>query len=77
MEKVSHEKHPAQSFATRDMEADTSDARSQVSFVDDKEKFMADLKNDKMADDKLHEGISGFDKDGKTLKDLLKEKLSA
>jgi len=48
----------------------------QVSFVDDEQKFLEDLKNDKMAHDKLHEGIAGFDKDGKTLKDLLKEKLS-
>jgi hypothetical protein len=49
----------------------------QVSFVDDEQKFLDDLKNDKMAYDKLHEGIAGFDKDGKTLKDLLKEKLSS
>ncbi|KAJ9115701.1 Transaldolase [Naganishia adeliensis] len=46
-----------------------------VSYVDDKEKFMAELKNDKMANDKLTEGIQGFEKDGAALKEMLKEKL--
>ncbi|KAH8090756.1 transaldolase [Filobasidium floriforme] len=61
------------------LESETArrDTMEKVSFVDDEQKFLDDLKNDKMAYDKLHEGIAGFDKDGKTLKDLLKEKLSS
>jgi transaldolase len=46
-----------------------------VSFVDDEAKFTAELKADKMADDKLHEGIAGFSKDGQTLKDTIRAKL--
>jgi len=57
-------------------ETASKDKMEKVSFVDDEQKFLDDLKNDQMAYDKLHEGISGFDKDGKTLKDTLKEKLS-
>lgn len=53
------------------------DAQEKVSFVDDKAKFDAALKEDKMADEKLHEGIAGFTKDGQTLKDTLRAKLSA
>jgi transaldolase len=60
------------------LESETAsrDKMEKVSFVDDEQKFLDDLKNDQMAYDKLHEGIAGFDKDGKTLKDTLKEKLS-
>jgi transaldolase len=46
-----------------------------VSFVDDEAKFTAELKADKMADDKLHEGIAGFTKDGQSLKDMIRAKL--
>jgi len=60
------------------LESETArrDTMEKVSFVDDKEKFMADLKADRMANDKLKSGIEGFDKDGKSLKDNLREKLS-
>ena len=60
------------------LESETArrDTMEKVSYVDDKEKFMADLKADRMANDKLKSGIEGFDKDGKSLKDNLREKLS-
>ncbi|WWD22231.1 transaldolase [Kwoniella shandongensis] len=47
-----------------------------VSYLDDEAKFRWALFDDVMAFDKLHEGIRGFAKDGATLKNLLKEKLS-
>jgi transaldolase len=48
-----------------------------VSYINDEAKFKEELKKDRMADDKLHEGIAGFTKDGQTLKDTLRAKLSA
>ncbi|KAK8845294.1 transaldolase [Kwoniella newhampshirensis] len=47
-----------------------------VSYLDNEAKFRWALFDDVMAFDKLHEGIRGFAKDGATLKDLLKAKLS-
>ncbi len=58
-------------------ESASRDPQEKVSFINDKAKFDAALKEDKMADDKLHEGISGFTKDGQALKDTLRGKLSA
>jgi len=60
------------------LESETArrDTMEKVSFVDDEKKFMEDLKADGCANEKLRTGIEGFDKDGKTLKDNLREKLS-
>ena len=48
-----------------------------MSFINDQEAFKKAMSEDKMATDKLREGIEGFTKDGQTLKDLLNEKLAA
>ncbi|EIW67883.1 hypothetical protein TREMEDRAFT_40019 [Tremella mesenterica DSM 1558] len=60
---------------------DASNATSleieKVSFINDEAAFRWTLFEDTMAFDKLHEGIRGFAKDGQTLKDMLKAKLSA
>ncbi|KAK4685312.1 transaldolase, partial [Tremellales sp. Uapishka_1] len=48
-----------------------------VSYINDEAAFRWTLFEDTMAFDKLHEGIRGFAKDGATLKDMLKSKLSA
>jgi transaldolase len=50
---------------------------SKVSFVDNEPEFRWALLQDQMAFDKLHEGIKKFAEDGVTLKNLLREKLSA
>ena len=48
-----------------------------VSFIDNEPEFRWALLQDQMAFDKLHEGIKKFAEDGETLKNLLREKLSA
>ncbi|KAJ7595912.1 transaldolase [Mycena floridula] len=48
-----------------------------VSFVDNEPEFRWALLQDQMAFDKLHEGIKKFAEDGETLKQLLREKVSA
>ncbi|KAI0037177.1 hypothetical protein K488DRAFT_39477 [Vararia minispora EC-137] len=48
-----------------------------VSFIDDEPKFRWELFQDEMAFDKLHEGIRKFAADGETLKNVLREKLTA
>ncbi|KAK4701165.1 transaldolase, partial [Phenoliferia sp. Uapishka_3] len=49
---------------------------AKVSFIENEPAFRWSLLQDQMAFDKLHEGIKGFAKDGQTLKDILKAKLS-
>jgi len=48
-----------------------------VSYLNNEPDFRWELLEDKMAFDKLHEGIAKFAEDGQTLKNLLKEKLQA
>ncbi|KAI0719424.1 transaldolase [Fomitopsis betulina] len=48
-----------------------------VTYIDNEPEFRWTLLEDQMAFDKLHEGIKKFAEDGQTLKDLLREKLSA
>ncbi|PCH37052.1 transaldolase [Wolfiporia cocos MD-104 SS10] len=48
-----------------------------VTFIDNEAEFRWALLEDQMAFDKLHEGIKKFADDGATLKNLLREKLSA
>lgn len=48
-----------------------------VTYIDNEPEFRWSLLEDQMAFDKLHEGIKKFAEDGQTLKDLLREKLSA
>lgn len=48
-----------------------------VSYVDDEDAFRWALLKDPMAFDKLHEGIRKFEEDGETLKNVLRQKLSA
>jgi transaldolase len=48
-----------------------------VSFIDNEPEFRWALLQEQMAFDKLHEGIKKFAEDGQTLKDLLKQKISA
>jgi len=48
-----------------------------VTFVDNEPEFRWALLQDSMAFDKLHEGIKKFAEDGETLKNLLKQKLTA
>jgi transaldolase len=50
---------------------------AKVTYVDNEPEFRWTLLQDQMAFDKLHEGIKKFAEDGETLKNLLKEKLSA
>ncbi|KAF9045873.1 hypothetical protein BDP27DRAFT_1386529 [Rhodocollybia butyracea] len=50
---------------------------SKVSFIDNEPEFRWTLLEDQMAFDKLHEGIKKFAEDGVTLKNVLREKLSA
>ncbi|KAK7062706.1 hypothetical protein VNI00_000194 [Paramarasmius palmivorus] len=54
-----------------------ADPIPKVSFIDNEPEFRWALLQDQMAFDKLHEGIKKFAEDGETLKNLLKEKLSA
>jgi len=58
-------------------ESASQDKQEKVSFINDQEAFKKAMSEDKMATDKLREGIEGFTKDGQTLKDLLNEKLAA
>jgi len=51
--------------------------QEKVSFINDEAKFRWELFSDEMAFDKLHEGIRKFGADGETLKNVLREKLSA
>jgi transaldolase len=46
-----------------------------VSYVDNEPEFRWELLKDKMAFDKLHEGIRKFAEDGETLKELLRKKM--
>lgn len=55
--------------------AATGDPIPKVSFVDNEPEFRWALLAEKMAFEKLHEGISKFAEDGQTLKDLLRKKL--
>jgi len=48
-----------------------------VSFIDNEAEFRWTLLQDQMAFDKLHEGIKKFAEDGETLKNVLRQKLSA
>ena len=48
-----------------------------VSYIDNEPEFRWALTEDEMATDKLNEGIRKFAQDGETLKNLLREKLSA
>ncbi|CAE6394489.1 unnamed protein product [Rhizoctonia solani] len=48
-----------------------------VSYVDNEDEFRWALLGEPMAFDKLHEGIRKFAEDGQTLKDVLRQKLSA
>jgi transaldolase len=48
-----------------------------VSYIDNEPEFRWTLLQEQMAFDKLHEGIKKFAEDGETLKDLLRQKLSA
>lgn len=48
-----------------------------VTYIDDEPEFRWALLQDQMAFDKLHEGIKKFAEDGETLKNLLRQKLSA
>lgn len=50
---------------------------SKISYIDNEPSFRWELLQDSMAFDKLHEGIKKFAEDGQTLKDILKQKLSA
>jgi len=50
---------------------------AKVSYIDNEAEFRWALLEDKMAFDKLHEGIAKFAEDGATLKDLLRKKLQA
>lgn len=52
-------------------------ALEKVSYINDQPRFTWDLFENQMAFEKLSEGIRGFAKDGNTLKELLKGKLSA
>lgn len=52
------------------------DKIEKVSYVDDEQKFEKALREEKMAHDKLHEGIKGFEAAGKELKEMLKVKLA-
>jgi len=58
-------------------EALASEALPKVTFIDNEPEFRWELLADKMAFDKLHEGIAKFAEDGATLKGLLKKKLQA
>jgi transaldolase len=53
------------------------DRIEKVSFVDNEAEFRWELLQDQMAFDKLHEGITKFAADGKTLKNVLLKKLEA
>jgi transaldolase len=57
--------------------AATAQKLEKVSYVDNEPEFRWALLQDQMAFDKLHEGIKKFAEDGETLKNLLREKLSA
>ena len=48
-----------------------------VSYIDNEPEFRWALLQDAMAFDKLHEGIKKFAEDGETLKNILKQKLTA
>ncbi|KAF8518352.1 hypothetical protein BU17DRAFT_48703 [Hysterangium stoloniferum] len=52
-----------------------SDPISKVSYVNNEPEFRWQLLQDKMAFDKLHEGIRKFAEDGETLKELLRKKM--
>jgi len=54
-----------------------ADPLPKVSYVDNEPEFRWALLQDSMAFDKLHEGIKKFAEDGETLKNLLRQKLSA
>ncbi|KAL0959064.1 hypothetical protein HGRIS_014364 [Hohenbuehelia grisea] len=54
-----------------------ADPIPKVSYIDNEPEFRWALLQDAMAWDKLHEGIKKFAEDGETLKNLLKQKLSA
>ncbi|KAI3607787.1 enzyme in the non-oxidative pentose phosphate pathway [Moniliophthora roreri] len=54
-----------------------ADPIPKVSFINNEPEFRWALLQDQMAFDKLHEGIKKFAEDGETLKNLLREKLSA
>ncbi|KAG5641905.1 hypothetical protein DXG03_003992 [Asterophora parasitica] len=58
-------------------QAAQADPIAKVTFVDNEAEFRWALLQDQMAFDKLHEGIKKFAEDGETLKQLLREKLSA
>ncbi|KAI0826577.1 transaldolase [Trametes gibbosa] len=50
---------------------------AKITYIDNEAEFRWALCDDEMANDKLHEGIRKFAQDGETLKNLLREKLSA
>jgi transaldolase len=54
-----------------------ADALPKVSYIDNEPEFRWALLQEQMAFDKLHEGIKKFAEDGQTLKNLLRQKLSA
>lgn len=58
-------------------ELKSTDKIPKVSFVNDEPEFRWTLLQDRMAFDKLHEGIKKFAEDGETLKALLKKRLQA
>lgn len=58
-------------------ESASNDKMEKVSFINDEKKFQESLKEERMAYDKLTEGIKGFEAAGKELKDMLRAKLSS
>jgi transaldolase len=54
-----------------------ADPIAKVSYIDNEPEFRWTLLQDSMAFDKLHEGVKKFAEDGETLKNLLRQKLSA
>jgi len=57
--------------------ATSSEKLEKVSFINNEAEFRWALLQDQMAFDKLHEGIKKFAEDGETLKEVLKERISA
>jgi transaldolase len=67
----SREPAPVQLNAQRAKSADIP----KVNYLDNEAKFRWDLFNNKMAFEKLYEGIRGFAADGETLKSTLRDML--
>lgn len=65
------------SLTVRSLAAAKADPIPKVSFIDNEPEFRWTLLQDSMAFDKLHEGIKKFAEDGETLKNLLRQKISA